>query len=247
MSKDIAVLLNGWEYNPNEVTVRKIIGLDGRAKIQMRLDLGVLQMEIEGRPDGSRPFGRESLLEYHEERRRRYEERHGSVEGFTLSGDECSDLKQESMQYYYRYLSQFHLSDYAAVIRDTQRNLRVFDLMRECAEEDNDRMSLEQFRPYVLMMNTRARAYVLLEENDFDGALQEIDDGVERIEEFFREIGREELLDECREVAFLQDWKERIQSNSPVGKLRTKLRLAVEAEDYERAAQLRDQIKQIAA
>ena len=71
MSQDISFLVQGWDYDPNEVTVRKITGLDGREKIQMRLDLGILQMETEGRPDGRRPFGRESLLEYHLERRAR--------------------------------------------------------------------------------------------------------------------------------------------------------------------------------
>ncbi len=64
MSKDLTVLLHGWDYNPNEVTVRRVLGIDGREKIQMRLDLGVLQMEVSGRPDGKRPYGHESLLEY---------------------------------------------------------------------------------------------------------------------------------------------------------------------------------------
>ena len=68
MSKDLTVLLHDWDYNPNEVTVRRILGIDGREKIQMRLDLGVLQMEVAGRPDGKRPFGHESLLEFHQER-----------------------------------------------------------------------------------------------------------------------------------------------------------------------------------
>ncbi|HEX8833964.1 MAG TPA: UvrB/UvrC motif-containing protein [Abditibacteriaceae bacterium] len=248
MSKDIAILLNGWEYNANEVTVRKILGADGREKIQMRLDLGVLQMELEGRPDGKRPHGRECLLEYYTDRHKRYEDTHPG-ETFELSSEDCSDLKQEAMQYYYRYLSLFHLGDYFGVIRDTQRNLRAFDLIRDHAVEENDRMSLEQFRPYVLMMNTRARACISLEERDFDLALDQIEAGVERITEFFREIDREELLENCREITFLEDWSDRIRNNRPLSpeeKLRRELRMAVEAEDYERAAQLRDEIKEIA-
>lgn len=246
MSEDIALLLHGWDYNANEVTVRKIVGIDGREKIQMRLDLGVLQMETEGRPDGMRPHGRESLLEHHQERRKRFDMHAGAGDEFQLSSEECSELKQEAMQYYYRYLSLFHLGEYLGVIRDTQRNLRVFDFINECAEEESDRMSLEQFRPYVLMMNTRARACLLLEEREFDRALEEIEDGIERIENFFREVEREELAESCREISFLQDWSDRIRSNSPVGRLRQKLRMAVEAEDYERAAQLRDEIKEMA-
>jgi hypothetical protein len=246
MSKDLTMLLNGWEYNANEVTVRKITGIDGREKIQMRLDLGVLQMETEGRPDGKHPHGFECLLEYYTERRNRAEE---DGESLSLIGDECSDLKQEAMQYYYRFLSLFHLGDYFGVLRDTQRNLRVFDLIRDNAAEESDRTSLEQFRPYVLMMNTRARACLSLEERDFDLALVQIDQGVERIESFFREVEREELIEGCREISFLVDWADRIRSNRPVSpeeRLRRELRMAVESEDYERAAELRDEIKEMA-
>ena len=244
MNKDISVLLDGWEYNSNEVTVRKIVGRDGLEKIQMRLDLGILQMETDGRPDGLRPHDFESLLEYHESRRERHDARKHTLEPYSLSSDQCSELKQEAMQYYYRYLSLFHLEDYVGVIRDTQRNLRAFDLIRECAEEENDRLSLEQFRPYVLMMNTRARGCMLLDNREFDRALEQIQKGIERIEDFFREIERDELMENCREITFLQDWSDRIRNNSPLGKLRDKLRHAVEAEDYERAAQLRDEIKE---
>lgn len=249
MNKDIGLILNGWPYNSNEVTVRKIVGLDGRDKIQMRLDLGVLQMETDGRPDGERPNGHDSLLEWHTSRLERHNARRGEDSGFILSEDDCSDLKQEAMQYYYRYLSLFHLGDYDLVIRDTERNLRAFDFMREHAEEESDRFSLEQFRPYVLMMNTRAQACLHLEQNEFTIALDLIDDGIERIEEFLREVGRDDLIESCREINFLDEWKERIRSNRPLSleeKLRRELRSAVESENYERAAQLRDQIKEIA-
>lgn len=250
MNKDIAVLLHGWDYNPNEVTVRRIIGVDGTEKIQMRLDLGLLQMELQGRPDGKHPHGQESLLEYHEGRRRTYRE-HNGEDGFVLTGDEISELKQESMQYYYRYLSLFHLGDYVGVIRDTQRNLRAFDFVRECGVDDEDRFSMEQFRPYVMMMNTRARACLLLEEQEFDLALEKIEQGIEKIEYFFvEEVDRPDLAENCREIAFLRDWSERIQNNRPMTpqeRLRRELKMAVEAEDYERAARLRDEIKQLVA
>ena len=37
----------------------------------MRIDLGLLQMELDGRPDGQRPHGFESLLDYYEARRKK--------------------------------------------------------------------------------------------------------------------------------------------------------------------------------
>ncbi|HEX8464361.1 MAG TPA: UvrB/UvrC motif-containing protein [Abditibacterium sp.] len=248
MSKDLAVLLKDWDYNPNEVTVRRVLGSDGREKIQMRLDLGVLQMEVQGRPDGKRPHGFESLLEYHA-RQREIAEEGDNFPDWSLDSEECAELKQEAMQYYYRYLSLFHLGDYWNVIRDTERNISAFDLIRDFAEEDSDRMSLEQFRPYVLMMNSRARACIALEEKNYDRALELIDGGIEAITDFFREVEREDLIDQCREIQFLEEWSERIQNNrplTPADRLRRELTQAVEHEDYERAAQIRDQIRELA-
>lgn len=249
MSKDLSSTLHGWDYNPNEVTVRRIQGSDGREKIQMRLDLGVLQMEVSGRPDGRRPYGYESLLEYQLERKARAEEE-GDWSEWSLDAEECAELKQEAMQYYYRYLSLFHLGDYWNVIRDTERNVRVFDIIRDFAQDENDRMSLEQFRPYVLMMNARARACIALEDKSYDRALQLIEAGIENIRDFFREVEREDLIEHCREIQFLEEWAERIETNRPVSpadRLRKELSQAVEQEDYERAAELRDKIRSLAA
>src|SRR5690349_19467383 len=69
-SKDIIPMLKGWDYEPGTINVRKINGLDGKQKIQMRLDLGLLQMEVTGRPAGAHPQGYESLLDYHEDKLR---------------------------------------------------------------------------------------------------------------------------------------------------------------------------------
>ena len=47
-------MLRGWDYEPGTLNVRKVNGMDGEPKLQMRLDLGLLQMEMNGRPDGRR-------------------------------------------------------------------------------------------------------------------------------------------------------------------------------------------------
>ena len=219
MSKDLTVLLQGWDYNSNEVTVRRILGVDGREKIQMRLDLGVLQMEVSGRPDGKRPYGHESLLEFHLERREEAQieaDDSGRWLEWSLDSEACGDLKQEAMQFYYRYLSMFHLGDYDCVVRDTERNIRAFDLIRDHAEDEGDRLSLEQFRPYVLMMRARALACIALESKEYSRAMDLIDVGVEQIKDFFFEIGREDLLGECRELQFLEEWAQRIETNKPL-------------------------------
>ncbi|HVR35326.1 MAG TPA: hypothetical protein VMS21_05690, partial [Methylomirabilota bacterium] len=62
MSFDITHILEAWTYQAGQVIVRKFRGRDGGEKIQLRVDLGVLQMNAEGRPDGKKPFGHPTLL-----------------------------------------------------------------------------------------------------------------------------------------------------------------------------------------
>ena len=71
LSQDIAGILDGWEFEPDAIQVRIITGDDGAEKIQMRIDLGLIQMELDGRPDGERPEGFESLLDSYEAKARR--------------------------------------------------------------------------------------------------------------------------------------------------------------------------------
>ena len=65
MSKDLTRLLSEWQFEPEDVLVRIVPGDDGRGKIQLRVDLGILQMEMDGRPDGVRPEGFDSWLDYY--------------------------------------------------------------------------------------------------------------------------------------------------------------------------------------
>src|SRR2546423_2563950 len=84
MNWDISYLLDQWEYHPGQVMVRTLKGKDGMPKIQLRVDLGLLQMNAEGRPDGKKPFGHESLFEHHKTQLTKYEKAHeGEDDGFS--------------------------------------------------------------------------------------------------------------------------------------------------------------------
>ncbi|MEM9661982.1 MAG: UvrB/UvrC motif-containing protein [Planctomycetota bacterium] len=63
MTTDISQLLDDWPYEPGKINVRLVERPDGEQRIQVRLDLGVLQLHLDGRPDGQRPDGFESLLD----------------------------------------------------------------------------------------------------------------------------------------------------------------------------------------
>src|SRR5262249_57787132 len=103
MDFDISPLLEHWAYKPGQVVVRKFKGKDGKEKIQLRVDLGLLQMNACGRPDGKQPCGHESLLEHFESRLQKHRAEHGdSDDGFKLTPEDCARLQQEAIQYHHR-------------------------------------------------------------------------------------------------------------------------------------------------
>src|SRR4051812_26200388 len=188
VSKDISPLLKGWDYEPGTINVRKVHGADGAPKLQMRLNLGLLQMEMSGRPDGARPHGCESLLEYFEDQLREHEDTHGSDLGFHLTGSQCQSLRDEALLYYHRYLSLLVLEEYPAVVRDTARNLRVLDLCGKYAMNDQDRLELEQYRPYITMINSKAQAQIYVSDKRYSEALDVIQGALSSIKEFFAQF-----------------------------------------------------------
>ena len=243
MSLDLNTITDDWPYESGTIKVRKIIGLDGREKLQLRVDLGVLQMEMTGRPDGRRPHNCESLLEYHQKRASRAEQKGDTYE---LSPEQCAELQQEGIQYYHRYLSLFQINDFEGVVRDTQRNLDLFTFVNQHTDREDFSWSLQQFRPYVLMMNTRAKASISLAEGKFADAIAEIEHGREAIVEFLQQSNFPELLSKSAEIAFLDEWLEEVKSKRPLSKLeimQREMETAIAKELYERAAELRDAIK----
>jgi hypothetical protein len=249
-SKDITPVLRGWSYEPGVINVRKIHGQDGAPKVQMRLDLGLLQMEMTGRPDGARPHGHESLLEYFEKQLADHQGRHGTELGFQLDDSQCASLREEAVQYYYRYLSLFVLEEFPGVVRDTARNLRVLDLCGKYADHEQDRLMLEQYRPYIIMMNSRAKASILQGEGKLTQALRTVEQGLDDIKSFFARFEQEEAYAHSNEVRVLRQFARRIRKKlpvNPVTKLQRKLEKAVKSERYEEAAQIRDKILRMQA
>lgn len=243
MSQDIQRVLDGWKFEPDQLQVRFITGDDGREKIQMRIDLGVIQIELAGRPDGERPEGHESLLEYYETKAQEAVETGAT---FALTPEDCMRLMREGLQYYHRYLSAFHLERYEIVAQDTVRNLRLFAFVGRHAARQRDKIEFDKYRPYVQMMNTRASASLALKDGDHRAALVLIDAGVKAIRKFLRDYKQEEREQECPELRSLLNWRREVKRERPIEpleRLEQQLALSVVREDYEEAARLRDRIR----
>ena len=253
MNFDISHLLEQWDYQPGQVVVRRFMGKDGHEKIQLRVDLGILQMNAEGRPDGKRPFGHPSLFEFYLKKFSHSLNAVGDGDGekeFGLKPEDCAKLQLEALQYHHRSICLLQLEDYPGVARDTERNLKVFDFVAEHAESEELGWSLEQFRPQVLMLNTRAKATQKLLGDNFNPAVEIIDQGVESLRDFYTKYSRPELIDQSPEIQSLQLWREEVLKNRPLSKreqLESDLREAVSREDYEKAAKVRDALRQLEA
>jgi hypothetical protein len=244
--KDISQVLKGWEYEPGTINVRKITGTDGLPKLQMRLDLGLLQMELDGRPDGVRPHGHESLLDYFEKRLKDHRKKNGTELGFHLNASQCQSLREEALMYYHRYLSLFVLGEFIGVARDTARNLRVLDLCGKYASNEQDRLVLEQYRPYIIMMNARALASIEFDAANYRRAMVIVKRGLKDIRQFFAKFGQEEAYHHSNEVRILKRFAREIRRKLPVDPLKQlqgQLNRAVKEERYEEAARLRDEIE----
>jgi hypothetical protein len=251
VSKDISQTLSGWDFDPDRISVRIISGDNGKDRIQLRLDLGLLQMEFDGRPDGRRINDCESWLEFYQRYQASYDTSHPDGPPFVLEAEDCARLLREGVQYYHRYISFWHLERYELCAWDTNRNLRLFAFVREHARHTKDKLQFDQWRPYVTMMHTRAVATPLVGMRDYVAALGVVDAGIAGIRVFLEEY--EQSGENCAELRQLLQWRTElaakeptkllVHSENPVEKLRAELDTAIDEERFEDAARLRDMIR----
>lgn len=165
---------------------------------------------------------------------------------FQLSPGDCQALREEAVQYYHRYVALMALEDFYGVIRDTTRNLRVLDLCRDYAAEDSDQEFLEQFRPYILMVRARALASQAISNNEPKAALHAIDEALDALKHHFDMGDEPNAYDMSGEVQMLRSMRDSLVPKlpiSPMAELRARLAKAIETENYELAAILRDELK----
>jgi len=254
VSRDITSVLNGWYFQSDNTSVRIIAGDDGKDKIQLRLELGLLQMEFDGRPDGYRPEGAESWFDYYRQQQQTHDAQNPDSTPFALSTEDCVRLQREGVQYYQRYLSFWHLRRFELCARDTRRNLQLFAFVREHAQRDQDKLQFDQWRPYVTMMHAKAVATPLVELRQFAAARQVIEAGIKAIDQFLTEYDQQHRAEQCFELLHLRKWLTELdQHRNPaepaeavdeLASLRAELERAIAEERFEEAARLRDEIAQ---
>ena len=251
MSEDIGQILKSWEYDPQN-SIRKVIDPDGGEKIQVRVDQGafqgVLQMELDGRPDGKRPHNQTFAFDYYKETLRRHTSAGAAPEAFKLSAEACQEIFDESKRVYERYVFLLQIQDHARVIRDTERNMEVFRFVNRYAKREEDQTALEKWWPYILRIHAVAKVMVATQNEDFDHATRIISETEEKINGLPEVDAEEFLAEKKRSIKALKELAEEIKGKMPPNRgdaLKQELAEAVEQEDFEKAALIRDEIREL--
>lgn len=253
MRRDIDEALRDWPFEPEsgELAVREIQCRDGRSVIQIRIELGVLQLEVEGRPDGVRPHGFDTYLDYLRHRARMV--RRGG-DSLIMTSDQCEQTDREFTQFYHRRIAWLALNQYENAIQDADHTLALMDIVRDHGPNADYINSHEHFRGLVLFHRTQAGVALALEARRPEEAIEAIRDGIERLRRHQRSLpdlpvaSSDEPLDEEASsqslIEQLQRLEQEIRKQFEVPKtLRELLEEAIEREDYEAAAKIRDQMQ----
>jgi hypothetical protein len=251
MGKDIDEALRDWPYDPDasSVVARQVRARDGRWVVQVRHELGVLQMESEGRPDGLRPHGFRTYLDYLRHRAADRALKPGKVgPSFMMKRDQFGEVDREVVQYYQRRMAWLALHRYDRMLADADHSLALLDFVLRHCDDAEFVAGHERFRGLVLFHRAQARAALALERHEPEQAVDAVRDAVSSIEKHHDEWLREhEDDDETPAPALVEQLHEierEIRRCFDVGTtLREQLDEAVAREDYERAARLRDQIR----
>jgi hypothetical protein len=229
-------LLKDWSFDPHSLSVRLIKGDDGRDVVQMRVDMGVLQMETRGRPDGMQPGGFPTYLGFLLDAETKNPE-------MVLDEEQCFEVDREFVQYYHRRISWLRLQYYRRACADADHTLALMDFCKEHSPDDEWTMNHEQYRPFVLFHRTQAAALAALEESNAEEAVTEINEGLGKIRAVFVEHEVEDEFEDDELVGRLTQLRESLREEYAIGKtLQERLREAVDQEQYELAARLRDEL-----
>jgi hypothetical protein len=241
MSHDIEAALKGWEYKPGVVQARLVQVRGGREVIQVRVDLGILQLETANRPDGARPHGLATYFDY-------LQQQAGAAaragKEFVLNEEQCLEADREFVQFYHRRISWLALRQFTRAVADADHTLAFMDFVRDHSPSEEYTQAHEQYRGFVVFQRTQAAAAGAVEEQNFEKAVDEIRAGLEKMRAFFASFEAEEQMEEDGMVQQLQKMEKSLREMHGIeATLHEQLDAAVAREDYETAAKLRDKLR----
>jgi len=227
LGADLAAALQGFRYEPGRVRARLVRAHDGREVLQVRVELGILQMECDGRPDGLQSaFGPGHDL--------------GTPAGAAAGRLEVAQLEQRTVAF-------LAAGDPVRALRDTESILALLDRLADEAPEA-EREWAESARFSVVVLRTRAMVASLVRIGRQREASAAIDQGLGLLRIEAERIGIDEQFDSLGDVRALRTLRESLVPQLPPaerGELQARLEAAVRTENYELAAILRDELRRL--
>lgn len=229
---DLFPILRRWQLEPGTPRVRYVDSADGKVRLQVRIEGGILQFECSGRPDGDRPEGFESWMAY-------WESNQGPI-----GPTDVACLQDEAALYRQRAAAYLALENYDAAAADCERNVKLLDIVRPRIARGG-LGTLEAIGLASIFLATRARTTKAIQARDIAGAVAAIDRGL-------ADVGRYSAVEAGGvipgEAAILRAMRGALVPKLPSSQrveLEARLLEAIRTENFELAAILRDELRQI--
>lgn len=246
MTLDLQEMIGGWDPPEGELAARMISGRDGGDVVQLRVELGLMQMFPDGRPDAARYHGHTTALEFVE---------HQVRCGRPLSGRDWQELERELLQTNYRRMAFTSLAERALgehdesaarshlsrAMRDITACLDVISLFRQFQAGGGGGPML---RPALLFQHTRLAAQALVLDGRYHDAVDSVQAGYDAVDDALTQIGFDEgQRERDPSLEFLRGLIRQLRQEYSIAKtLRERLDEALANEDFELAARLRDEL-----
>ncbi len=140
-----------------------VVSATGEVKGQALLNA---EYELSGRPDGERPYEKESLVDHYLSRRRE-----GSA---SLAEEDLAALRDESWQYYVRRNFAFLLEEFAQARDDAEHNLTIWNLVDQSEVGDDLKWSYLRWWPWIERDRAIAQALSCLRQGQTEAAATEL-------------------------------------------------------------------------
>ena len=240
-SSDLTPILKDWQWQSGVFGVRTLSGHDGRLLLQVRLELGIIQMEADGRPDGNASGGFGSVLD-------RVRSHVATPGGARLGAQDASDLGGEILLYRQRAMACAVLELWPRVRRDALHNIEILDVLWTHGPENTERGRNELWRANEIKMQARAEVAMALAAGRKVEAGLAIDRALESLEKSFQRAGAAKEFERAIETQYLRGLRESLTLKLPASQrleLERRMLIAIGCENFELAAILRDELRQM--
>lgn len=247
MGLDLDEIIGDWECPDGELCARLVHSSDGTAHLQLRVDLGLLQMRLADRPDGTRYCGAATAIEYAAREIRR---------GGDVRELDWNELAREVAQLNFRRLGLASVAEQALrrqddrtaieyltqALRDIDLCFAGVQLMEEALGSAGEHGRL---KPTLVFNRARLGAQLGVASGNYEDAIEATDRGADELDALLSGAGVEpEQRSEDPGIVYLRELSQRLRTdyNIPLT-LRERLEAAIAADDFETAAELHEELR----